>query len=570
MHMVVPVDMDVGQAVERPLVEPVHLLQAIGRDRFGVDGAEDVDHLRIELGAGVVAQLMKGLGVGQCRAVGPVVDHGVVRIGDRDDARADRDLVALQAVRVAASVEALVVVEHHRDGLAQARRLLQDDLADAGMLADRLPLLVAERGGLVEDLVGDGDLAEIVEERRDADALDLLAGEAHLEGDACRQRRDHVGRAAAVVRLRRQDRCERLRRRVARPTPEGSGLGPVSGGDRGTPHRRPFVELAEHVDAVATERLGGVHRRIGAVDDHVQLQLRPGASGNADADGGPDLLVAGDAQRLAHDQVAQLLGDADGVLRGRLRQDEHELLAAVASEGVTGPHGAADEARHLAQHGVAGVVPVDVVDRLEAVDVDERDAERLVVARRALDLRMQRGEQGLAVRDAGEAVVGRALLGQQVGACGRVEGAGQAALGGDPALAQVYRLLGLQGPLQRPGDAAQAPAEVAPCQQRHRGHPGHDRDSRGSGKYEAVLRRGLGGHGEPGDEGGRDGEGCQKAEGTDQGEHVIEDGAGVPRPPWVDRHAVRVGTPGLHRPGVEVRSGAVLDPYHSTRGRGAP
>jgi hypothetical protein len=43
-------------------------------------------------------------------------------------------------VRIAAAVEPLVVMEHDRDRLAQARRLLQDHLADAGMLADGLPL----------------------------------------------------------------------------------------------------------------------------------------------------------------------------------------------------------------------------------------------------------------------------------------------------------------------------------------------------------------------------------------------------------------------------------------------
>ena len=98
------------------------------------------------------------------RAVRPVVDHGVVRIRDGDDPRAERDLGAAQAVRVAAAVEALVVVQDDRDRLPQARGLLEDDLADARVLPDRLPLGVRQRRRLVEDLVRDRDLAQVVEQ----------------------------------------------------------------------------------------------------------------------------------------------------------------------------------------------------------------------------------------------------------------------------------------------------------------------------------------------------------------------------------------------------------------------
>ena len=63
-----------------------------------------------------------------------------------------------------------------------------------------------------------------------------------------------------------------------------------------------------------------------------------------------------------------------------------------------------------AQHDVAGRVAVRVVDRLEVVDVDERDAQRPLVAGRALDLGEQGGEQRLAVGDAGQAVDRRPVV----------------------------------------------------------------------------------------------------------------------------------------------------------------
>ena len=80
------------QPAPRALVEPVDLLQPVGRHGLGVDVAEDLDHLRVELGAGVVAQLVERLLVAQRRAVRTIVDHGVVGVGDGDDPGAERDL----------------------------------------------------------------------------------------------------------------------------------------------------------------------------------------------------------------------------------------------------------------------------------------------------------------------------------------------------------------------------------------------------------------------------------------------------------------------------------------------
>ncbi len=219
--------------------------------------------------------------------------------------------------------------------------------------------------------------------------------------------------------------------------------------DRRAPHRCPLVELAEQVGAVTAQRLGRVHGRVGAVDQHVELELRAAAAGDPDADRCLDGLVARDAQGLVLDEDAQLLGQADGVLGHGLGQDQHELLAPVATERVADAHPVGHEVGELAQHGVAGVVPVGVVDRLEAIDVDEGDAERLVMADRSLDLGAEHREQGLAVRDAGQPVMGGARLDLEEGAAGGVEGLRQASLAWDAALAQVDRLVGLEGPLQR-------------------------------------------------------------------------------------------------------------------------
>ena len=69
-----------------------------GRAGSGKARDEGLDGLRVELGAGDPAQLLHG-GVRRTRiAVGPLGRHRVERVGDRHDARLDRDLLAPKAV----------------------------------------------------------------------------------------------------------------------------------------------------------------------------------------------------------------------------------------------------------------------------------------------------------------------------------------------------------------------------------------------------------------------------------------------------------------------------------------
>ena len=121
----------------------------------------------------VAAQLLDRLVVAHRPLVRPVVDHRVVGVGDGHDPGAERDLVAAQPVRVAVAGEALVVVEDDRHGVLEGRGLLEDDLADARMLDDRAPLAGGERRRLLEDVLGDRDLADVVEQRGDLDPVDL-------------------------------------------------------------------------------------------------------------------------------------------------------------------------------------------------------------------------------------------------------------------------------------------------------------------------------------------------------------------------------------------------------------
>src|SRR6478735_12472905 len=88
--------------------------------------------------------------------------------------------VPARPVGVAAAVPALVARAHELGDGAQRDGGAEDALADERVAGDERPLVGVELPGLVEDRAGDGDLADVVELRRLADVVELLAGEAEL------------------------------------------------------------------------------------------------------------------------------------------------------------------------------------------------------------------------------------------------------------------------------------------------------------------------------------------------------------------------------------------------------
>ena len=133
-------------------------------------------------------------------------------------------------------------------------------------------------------------------------------------------------------------------------------------------------------------------------------------------------------KRGALDERAQLLAEGGTVLDVGLGQDEHEFLAAIPADEVARAQVLDDRLGDAAQDDVAGGVAVRVVDGLEVVDVDEGDAQRPLVARCALDLGEQGGEEGLAIDDAGQAVDRRPVVGVGEGGGDAVDGVPEAGL----------------------------------------------------------------------------------------------------------------------------------------------
>ncbi len=120
-------------------------------------------------------------------------------------------------------------------------------------------------------------------------------------------------------------------------------------------------------------RLGQVERAVGHVDEGVLGPAVVRVAGDPDADrhARPTRLP----RQLGHaaaDPDRDLVGD-DPV---GAREDDHELVAAVAIDAVVLAGRFRDRARDSAEEGVAGRVAAGVVERLEPVEVEHQDRER--------------------------------------------------------------------------------------------------------------------------------------------------------------------------------------------------
>ena len=127
---------------------------------------------------------------GELQAVGflirPVGGDGVERVGHAHDAGVERDLLAPEAVRIAAAVPGLVVRPDGRDRLAELLDRRHDLGADHRVRLHLLELFFRELARLAQDLVLDADLADVVQQRADPDLVLHVLGRARESGRSTR------------------------------------------------------------------------------------------------------------------------------------------------------------------------------------------------------------------------------------------------------------------------------------------------------------------------------------------------------------------------------------------------
>ena len=96
----------------------------------------------------------------------------------------------------------------HRRERAEARHALEDLPGHDGMLANLGELGLRERAGLVEDPVGERELAHVVQQRRPAEIAALGCAGAHRPSEGDHDHREAIGMPVGPGRLGIDDACE--------------------------------------------------------------------------------------------------------------------------------------------------------------------------------------------------------------------------------------------------------------------------------------------------------------------------------------------------------------------------
>ena len=181
----------------------------------------------------------------------------------------------------------------------------------------------------------------------------------------------------------------------------------------------PFHRLSTHLTVeqrhpVAAQVLGLVHRDVCVADECPGVDRGPTRQRDADARGDLDgvRLVADRLSRGSHHPAA----DAHGVVGPADPFAEHgELVAAQPGDRVARTDDALQPDRHGAQQAVAPFVPEGVVDRLEVVEVEEQDSDRLVGAPQLVERHLQAIHEEVPVGQPGQLVVRRLIAEQLAG-----------------------------------------------------------------------------------------------------------------------------------------------------------
>ncbi len=182
----------------RRLAPVVRGARRLARRRVGVDHmlyhhlTERLDDRRVELRPGVLADLCDRLITWTPFAIGPIVHDRAEGIGHREDTDRERNVRALQAVRIPRTIPSLLVVTNDRGHALHAVHKEQDLLSDHGMSQHHRPLLVRERPLLSENFIRHSDLANVVQQSGPADVSHLVVPAPHSPGQGFNPSRQFV------------------------------------------------------------------------------------------------------------------------------------------------------------------------------------------------------------------------------------------------------------------------------------------------------------------------------------------------------------------------------------------
>ena len=143
---------------------------------------------------------------------------------------------------------------------------------------------------------------------------------------------------------------------------------------------------------------------VGSLDERIDGVART-YGGNAHAEGDRDLLTPHrDAAGAVGGPQTEGLGKIERGVQLGVRQEQGELIPAVAADEIPFPHPLLEPATHLGQHAIARLVAVRIVDPFEAVQVDQHQGERLALALTVGDRQVQLFVQRFAIGHGGQPV----------------------------------------------------------------------------------------------------------------------------------------------------------------------
>ena len=284
-----------------------------------------------------------------------------------------------------------MVVADGGQGVLEAGHRPDDDGPHGRVVADDGVLLFGQLARLAEDLVGDADLADVVQQGGNRDGVPR--GLVHLQSGSDLEAEEHdvLGVLAGVTVL------------------------VVHGGHQSVEHREALDREGEG-SAQALGRVVVTSTGLGTVQAAVgQGQGIQSSRRLRGEDRRPDRQLQRDGNVLARREVGQgvqarldALGQPGCLRLVQARQQQGELVATEPGQRVpraaAGPQGRRD----LPQHVVAREVPVGVVEELEVVQVHQGDRQRRPRPRRPAGVFLQALVEDAVVQQAGQTV----LLGQ--------------------------------------------------------------------------------------------------------------------------------------------------------------
>jgi hypothetical protein len=140
------------------------------------DGTEQFNDVRIKLRTGAAQDLIEGNLVWHCLAVATVGSDSVVSISDCEDAGAEGDAFSGETIRIASAVEAFVMMSNNWSSCAKELNRFDDARSDHSVTFHLLELQDRQFGGFEENGVGNGDFADVMQQRSSLQDGELHGG----------------------------------------------------------------------------------------------------------------------------------------------------------------------------------------------------------------------------------------------------------------------------------------------------------------------------------------------------------------------------------------------------------